>query len=99
MLARYGPRGPPRHPRRSLAALAGVTLGVGLFSGLLFFIDGSGASMTKRAIAPLAIDMQRVIGASAGGGLGLSEGPPPIGRVAAGQRVKVTLTVANKGAV
>ena len=42
-----------RNPRRTLASLVGVTLGVGLFSGVLFFIDGSGASMTKRAIAPL----------------------------------------------
>jgi putative ABC transport system permease protein len=76
-----------------------VTLGVGLFSGVLFFIDGSGASMTKRALAPLAIDMQRVVGAPSGGGLELTETLSPTGRVIAGQRVKVTLTVANEGAV
>ena len=50
-----------RNPRRTLASLAGVVLGVGLFSAVLFFIDGSGATMTKRALAPLALDMQRVL--------------------------------------
>ncbi len=50
-----------RNPRRTLASLAGVVLGVGLFAGVLFFIDGSGATMTSRAVAPLAIDMQRVL--------------------------------------
>ena len=50
-----------RNPRRTLASLAGVVLGVGLFSGVLFFIDGSGATLTQRAVAPLAIDMQRVL--------------------------------------
>ena len=34
-------------------ALAGIVLGVGLFSAVLFFIDGSSASMTARAVAPL----------------------------------------------
>ena len=55
-----------RSPRWS-----GVVLGVGLFSGVLFFIDGSGASMTKRALAPLAIDMQRVLTSPLGEGLRL----------------------------
>ena len=40
-----------RNPRRTLAALAGVTLGVGLFSGVLFFADGSGATLTARAVS------------------------------------------------
>jgi putative ABC transport system permease protein len=97
VLASYVRRDLLRNPRRTLAALVGVTLGVGLFSGVLFFIDGSGASMTKRALAPLAIDMQRVLGAPSGGGLELSERLSPTGRVAAGRRVKFTLTVANKG--
>ncbi|MHB8692334.1 MAG: FtsX-like permease family protein [Solirubrobacteraceae bacterium] len=99
MLASYVRRDLVRNPRRTLAALAGVTLGVGLFSGVLFFIDGSGASMTKRALAPLVIDMQRVIGSSAGVGLQLGESISPQGRVGRGAPVTVTLTVANRGAV
>src|ERR1700737_2802490 len=69
VLASYVRRDLLRNPRRTLAALAGVTLGVGLFSGVLFFIDGSGASMTKRALAPLALDMQRVIASPLAGRL------------------------------
>ena len=48
MSARYVWRELLRNPRRTLASLAGVVLGVGLFSGVLFFVDGSGASMTQR---------------------------------------------------
>ena len=62
-----------RNPRRTLAAMAGVALGVGLFSAVLFFIDGSGATMTARAVAPLALDMQRVLTAPLGSGLRLEE--------------------------
>ena len=43
MIARYVRRDLVRNPRRSLATLAGITLGVGLFSAVLFFIDGSSA--------------------------------------------------------
>ena len=99
MLASYVRRDLVRNPRRTLAALAGVTLGVGLFSSVLFFIDGSGASMTKRALAPLAIDLQSVVGGSTSHGLQLSERVTPAGRVAAGQRVTVILTVRNRGRV
>src|ERR1700710_2700586 len=88
MLASYVRRDLLRNPRRTLAALAGVTLGIGLFSGVLFFIDGSGASMTQRALAPLAIDMQRVVASPLGGGIELSEHVLPSGRVAAGQEVQ-----------
>ncbi len=88
-----------RNPRRTLASLVGVALGVGLFSGVLFFIDGSGATMTSRALAPLAIDMQRVLTSPLGGGVGLRErlsAPPALRR---GQIARVTLTVRNRGAV
>src|SRR4029450_7684859 len=61
MITRYVWRDLVRNPRRSLATLAGITLGVGLFSAVLFFIDGSSASMTQRAIAPLPLDMQRIL--------------------------------------
>jgi putative ABC transport system permease protein len=77
-----------RNPRRTVASIVGVTLGVGLFSGVLFFIDGSGASMTKRAVAPLALDMQVVLNAPLGGGLRLDE------QYRAGRFV---LTVKNQG--
>ena len=73
MLASYVWRDLVRNPRRSLAALAGIALGVGLFSAVLFFIDGSSASMTQRAVAPLPIDMQRVLTAPLGGRLHLTE--------------------------
>ena len=61
MIGSYVWRDLRRNPRRSLTALAGMTLGIGLFSAVLFFIDGSSATMTARAIAPIPIDMQRVL--------------------------------------
>ena len=42
-----------RNPRRTLSTMVGVLLGVGLFCGVLFFIDGLSASMTQRAVASL----------------------------------------------
>jgi putative ABC transport system permease protein len=87
-----------RNPRRSLASLAGVALGVGAFCGVLFFIDGSSATMTKRALDPLALDMQRVITSPLGGGLGLEERLVPPGAIRRGAEVTVRLTVANSGA-
>ena len=57
----HGWRDLRRNPRLSLTALAGMTLGIGLFSAVLFFIDGSSATMTARAIAPIPIDMQRLL--------------------------------------
>ena len=80
-----------RNLRRTVASLVGVVVGVGLFTAVLFFIDGSGASMTQRALAPLALDTQRVLTAPLGGGVRLEE------RFAAsalepGQATVVTLT-------
>jgi putative ABC transport system permease protein len=99
MLARYVLRDLVRNPRRTAAALAGVTLGVGLFSGVLFFIDGSGASMTKRALAPLAIDLQRIMGAASGARLELVERLSPAAVVPAGGHVTVTLSAINRSSV
>ncbi len=87
-----------RNPRRTLASLVGVVLGVGLFSGVLFFIDGSGATMTKRALEPLALDMQRVLTNPSGGGLRLGERASPRGALKPGQKVTITLTVRNESA-
>src|SRR3954451_3321768 len=85
-----------RNRRRTFASLVGVVLGVGLFSGVLFFIDGSGATMTKRALEPLALDMQRVLTHPLGGGLRREERVSPSGPLQAGHRVTVTLTVRNE---
>ena len=87
-----------RNPRRTLVSMAGVALGVGLFSGLLFFIDGSGATMTARALAPLSLDMQRVLTAPLGGGLRLEEHLAPLSRARAGDSLTVSLRVVNGGA-
>ena len=86
-----------RNPRRTLASLVGVALGVGLFSALLFFIDASAATLTKRAIAPVSIDMQRVLSTPLGRQLSLMESASPVGAPAAGQDVHITLTVVNDG--
>jgi putative ABC transport system permease protein len=88
-----------RNSRRTLVSLLGVVLGIGLFSGVLFFIDGSSATMTKRAIAPLALDMQRLLTSPLGRGLELREkasGPAHLGR---GQRTSITLMVVNTASV
>jgi putative ABC transport system permease protein len=87
-----------RNPRRTLAALVGIVLGIGLFSGVLFFIDGSEATMTQRAIAPLALDMQRVLTSPLGGGLTLEEHIAGLDGLSAGQEASVVLTVSNDGA-
>ncbi len=99
MLANYVWRELLRNPRRTLTSLVGVMLGVGLFSGVLFFIDGSGASMTKRAIAPLAIDMQRVLTSPLGDQLRFTERISHSGPLQAGQTSSVVLTVTNDSAV
>jgi putative ABC transport system permease protein len=87
-----------RNRRRTIASLAGVSLGVGLFSAVLFFIDGSGATMTARAVAPLALDMQRVLTSPLGSGLRLEERLGARGSIEAGESVTITLRVINGGA-
>ena len=89
-MLRYVRRDLLRNPRRTLAALVGVTLGVGLFSGVLFFIDGSGATMTSARIAPLTLDMQRVI-ASRLGPSGVSRRADLRGRVRVGPGQRATV--------
>ena len=87
MIGRYVWRDLRRNPRRSLTALAGMTLGIGLFSGVLFFIDGSSATMTARAIAPIPIDMQRVLSDPLGNRVRLTEQITPA-RLQPGQRAR-----------
>jgi putative ABC transport system permease protein len=43
---------------RNVAYLMGLTVAVALFSGTLFFIDGSMRTMTQRALAPVQLDFQ-----------------------------------------
>lgn len=85
-----------RNPRRTLASLVGVLVGVGLFSAVLFFIDGSGASMTKRAVAPLTLDVQRVLTAPLGGGISFDQKVAD-SALDAGGTTTVTLAIANGG--
>ncbi|MGH2973370.1 MAG: FtsX-like permease family protein [Solirubrobacterales bacterium] len=87
-----------RNPRRTLASLLGVMLGIGLFSGVLFFIDGSGAAMTKRALEPLSLDMQRVLTNPLGGGLTLDERLSAPTRLSPGEKATIQLRVTNAAA-
>jgi putative ABC transport system permease protein len=96
-MLRYVWRELVRNPRRTVASLVGLTLGVGLFSGVLFFIEGSSASMTSRALAPLALDMQRVLTNPLGGGLNFTEHLSPPGELRPGNTARVTLRVVNQG--
>ena len=94
MIGSYVWRDLRRNPRRSLTALAGMTLGIGLFSAVLFFIDGSSATMTARAIAPIPIDMQRVLADPLGNKVRLTEEITP-SQLQPGQRGHVTLVLTN----
>jgi putative ABC transport system permease protein len=87
-----------RNPRRTLAALVGISLGVALLGSVLFFNDGSRATLTRRAIAPLALDMQEVLTAPLGRTVGFEERITP-GALRAGDQARVTLTVANDSSV
>lgn len=98
MLFKYVWRDLVRNPRRTLASLVGVVLGVGLFSSVLFFVDGSSASMTQRAIAPLALDMQRVLTSPLGGDLTFTEHLSHRRSLHRGQTMSMILTVTNAAA-
>ncbi len=99
MLVRYVLADLLRNPRRTLSTMVGVTLGVGLFCGVLFFIDGLSASMTQRAVAPLAIDMQLIVTQPIGASLSMTQAAEPSGRMPGGGDVSVTLEVVNTGEV
>jgi putative ABC transport system permease protein len=85
-----------RNPRRTLASVVGVALAVGLFSGIVFFVDSSAATMTQRAIAPVAIDMEAGVTSPLASPLALTEAVSATS-LTAGQAVTVTLTVTNAG--
>lgn len=95
-MIRYAWRDLVRNPRRTIAAMVGVALGVGLFSGVLFFLDGSTATMTSRALAPLALDIERIVTASPED-MHLAERISGPATLQAGERASVELTVRNDG--
>ena len=88
-----------RNPRRTLSTAIGVLLGTGLFCAVLFFVDGLSASMTQRAVAPLPIDMQRILTEPVAGDLRLDLAVDPAGPVQAGALVTVRLQLYNRGDV
>ena len=95
MLARYVLADLVRNPRRTLSTMLGVTLGVGLFCSILFFIDGLSASMTQRAVAPLSIDMQRIVTERVGGAVALAQRFDHPTAAKRGDRVRIGLEVHN----
>lgn len=86
-----------RNPRRTLSTAVGVMLGVGLSCAVLFFVDGLSASMTQRAVAPLPIDMQRVLTEPLAGDLRLRLEVEPTGSAAPGDVIRVRLQFLNQG--
>ena len=97
MLFRYVWADLIRNPRRTFSTAAGVMLGVGLSCTILFFIDGLSASMTQRAVAPLPIDMQRVLTAPVAGNMSLGLVVEPAGQVEPGTIIHVRLELLNLG--
>src|SRR3954447_6087740 len=95
-MIRYAWRDLLRNPRRTLASMVGVLLGVGLFSAILFFIDGSSATMTDRALPPVTFALQRN-GTAEPNDLTLTERVTPAGALAAGDRATVEITATNGG--
>jgi len=95
MLARYALADLWRNPRRTLSTMLGVSLGVGLFCGVLFFADGLSASMTQQALAPLSLDMQRIVTERAASTLKLTRTTPGATRLSAGQQAEVVLELLN----
>ncbi len=97
MLARYVWADLVRNPRRTLSTMIGVTLGVGLFCGVLFFVDGLSASMTQRAVAPLPIDIQRIVTNRFGGSLTLEQQIEADAAAAGMQTSRIVLVLRNDG--
>jgi len=86
-----------RNPRRTLSTAVGVMLGVGFSCAILFFVDGLSASMTQRAVAPLAIDMQRVLTQPVAGDMRLELKAEPTGPANPGDVIRVHLELQNQG--
>ena len=74
-----------REPRRTLAALVGVTIASALITSVLLFGAASGATVTRRALVDLPVDAQVVLspGADATGTLALVLADPAVRAVSA----------------
>jgi len=57
MIFSYAWRLVVRNPRRTFTYLFGLALAVGLFAGILFFVDATTRQMTDLALAPVKIDL------------------------------------------
>lgn len=57
MTFQYAWRLVTRNPARSTAYLFGLALAVGLFAGILFFVDATAREMTATALAPVKLDI------------------------------------------
>src|ERR1700730_9466251 len=88
-----------RNPRRTVASVAGVALAVGLFSGIAFFVDSSASQMTRRAIAPVTIDLQAGITRPLAAPISIVESVTPAPPLSAAQQVDVSLVVSNNGSL
>ncbi len=97
MLGRYVLADLVRNPRRTLSTMLGVTLGVGLSCAVLFFVDGLSASMTQRAVAPLPVDMQRVLTDAIGEDIVLTQRLDHDGVINSGETVQIVLELRNVG--
>ena len=64
-LPRHAVRLVLREPRRSLAAIGGVTIASALITSVLLFGSASGSTVTRRALAELPVDAQVVLGPGA----------------------------------
>ena len=93
----YSLRDLVRNPRRTLASVAGVALGVGLFASIAFFIDGSAASMTQRAIAGVPLDMEVTLSSPLASGVTLKQSLNGAPALAAGEQATVSLVATNEG--
>jgi len=84
-LFRHSVRLVVREPRRTLAAVVGVTIASALITSVLLFGTASGATVTRRALADLPVDAQVVLepGADAGGALAILKADPAVRTVSA----------------
>jgi len=57
MILTYAWRLVTRNPRRTFTYLFGLALAVGLFAGILFFVDATARQMTTTALAPVKLDI------------------------------------------
>jgi putative ABC transport system permease protein len=77
--------------------VVGVALGVGLFASIAFFIDGSAASMTQRAVATLPLDMEVTLSSPLASSLTLKETLATTNQsLANGDTVTANLVVTNE---